>query len=124
MCMIDDGGDRYRYSQTKQPLARKEHVCGECGRQIAAGEHYEAFRGLLADFGWRTEQTCVHCVAAREWLTVNCGGFVFQGVQQDLEEHFESTAGSLWLGRAIIGMKRKWIGLSPLGQPPRIAREA
>lgn len=107
MCMIDGAEPYYPYT-TKQSIARKEHVCDECGRAIAPGERYERMTGML-ERQWDTAKTCSHCIWARDWLTGECGGYCHYGVLEDLEEHWTSELiRDLDLGRRIVGMRRKW----------------
>lgn len=105
MCMID-GGEPYELSDVAVRKARKSHVCGECKREILPGEEYETYRGLY-DGMWYGHKTCRHCIAAREWLSVVCSGFLFESVRDDLKEHFDQGYGP-WLGRAVISMGRGW----------------
>lgn len=110
MCMIEDCDDYSIVWSKKKHRASKAWTCDECGRTIAAGEHYERFQGLSCDKYWWTCRTCAHCLVAREWLNRECGGFVYAGVREDLEDHWSD--GPLMrvpsLGRLIVGMRRRW----------------
>lgn len=91
--------------------ARKPHECGECDRFIFVGEPYEYATGLSVDSDtWYTNHTCAHCIAARSFLIKECNGYLMQGVLEDLEEHWQEDTlyRSHWLGRAILGIRRKW----------------
>lgn len=107
MCMYD--GDSYwKMASSKTVRANKEHRCSECGRAIVSGERYESFTGLSADWdGWFYSKTCEHCVAARRWLEVECRGWLYEAVREDLAEHFGEQP-DLALGRLIVGMRRAW----------------
>lgn len=105
MCMIDDS-EPLTLLVDAQPLARKSHRCGECGRVIEPTERYERHEGVC-DGEWETHKTCLHCVAVRKWLSRVCRGWVYTMVDEDLLEHFREGYG-LWLGRAYVGMRRKW----------------
>lgn len=111
MCRVDEA-DPWKVFHSERRTARKEHVCDECRRTIAPGETYQYARGMLYD-GWnRWDQykMCAHCLWAAQWLTEQCGGYLFNGVQEELEEHWheEPLLRSPSLGRRIIGMRRKW----------------
>ena len=105
MCMVDDNEKIQVLSHTK-PRARKAHKCGECNRTIEPGETYERTAGV-ADGYFETYITCEQCVAVREWLAKVCSGWVYTMVGEDLQEHFREGYG-IWLGRAAIGVRRKW----------------
>ena len=107
MCMIYGAEETPEFFVKQTPTARKAHRCGECGRTIRPGEIYERVRGKWnGDVG--TEKTCAHCVAARAWLEKHCVGYLFQGVQEDLWEHWRSEYRQDRLGRLVVGMRRKW----------------
>ena len=109
MCMVDDAEPSKVYHQIER-VARKRHRCDECGRMIEPGERYEA--AAMMDYGgyWFACKTCPHCIAARRWLSDECGGWVYAGVYEDLFDHWQDDTllRSLWLGRVLIGMRRKW----------------
>ena len=110
MCMYDpheqDGGV---YFGSGPRRARKEHICGECRRAIRKGERYFRAAGVQDGYAWDAKQ-CAQCAAAAGWLVKECGGFLFGGVQQDLEEHLDEVTGGAWvaLARLVIGMRHKW----------------
>lgn len=120
MCMIDNADGKW---DALEPLhmvvARKAHRCGECQRVIQSGEQYE--RGAFADdYGISTVKTCAHCVAVRSWLDVQCDGFLFQGVLEDLEEHWQDDTllHGRYLALAIAGMRKRWARAD--GTPMRV----
>lgn len=108
MCMIDDA---YwcDFEVTEYPRARKEHRCGECDRTIQRGERYrrtvQKFEGDVS--AWKM---CAHCEAAASYLVEHCNGYLVGGVREDLEEHWNARVPDdrLFLGRAIVGMRRRW----------------
>lgn len=108
MCAIDDG-ERYDFYRNAMRKARKARPCSECGREIQAGESYECAEGMY-DSTWYRHATCSHCIAARLWLKVECGGWLHEGVLEDLEAHWGegSSYTSVWLGRAIVGLRKQW----------------
>lgn len=106
MCMFD--GDSYwKFDRYKVRRAAKAHRCDECGRTIERGERYEFFTGLAEEDYWYTNHTCIHCLGAREWLRIECSGWLFEAVFEDLQEHFDEQP-DLHLGRMLVGMRRKW----------------
>jgi hypothetical protein len=63
MCDIG-GGDAPRIFNETYPVARKEHVCCECGGVINIGEKYQNCSGLWDYF--HTYKTCSFCADVRE----------------------------------------------------------
>ena len=95
--------------EAQQRTARKPHVCQECWRTIAKKERYFFTAGVGED-GFFASKTCRHCKIAQEWLTKECGGFLFRGVEDDILEHI-AEAGyhtPLSLAKIAVGMRRKW----------------
>lgn len=117
MCMIEMA-EPWQVYEEKQVTARKPHACGECQRTIEPGERYEQ-TSALGDGSWQRYRTCRHCLAARAWLSAVCNGWIFGFVLEELEEHWDEDLlyRGFWLGRAILGMRRKWRGLEPLPDP-------
>ena len=110
MCAIDLCDDPPKFHESSHRKARKEHRCDECRRVIAKDERYEYVFLVDYDGNPGEQRTCAHCEAARSWLRVTCGGWMYEGVRDDLQEHFGegSAYRSVWLARAIVGMRRKW----------------
>lgn len=108
MCAIDDA-EGWQFGSIEQRRARKPHCCIECGREIAAGEQYQYARGYY-DGSWYTYRSCRNCTAARTWLVIECGGSLFHGLSEELQEHWDygSEYRSMWLARALVGLRRKW----------------
>ena len=104
-----DNCDRAEFIHALMHKARKTHRCGECFRDISAGEQYESVFGKWeGDFS--SHKTCVHCCAARKWLERECNGYVYGGIKEDIQDHFYEVSPykMLELGRLIVGMRRKW----------------
>lgn len=122
--MINDC-DTYALYETKMRRANKHRVCDECSRQIERGETYRYAKGLY-DGRWEHHAMCAHCSAAAEWLLSVCNGYQHCGVREDLVEHwtYSETYRSVWLARAIAGMRRRWCRrdgtLLPVPGPPPI----
>lgn len=108
MCMIDSAEDSDFYSETWRK-ARKEHRCEECRRTIVAGELYKR-HAMALDGSVSVFLHCPHCSAAASWLVKHCGGYLCAGVEDDLFEHWEEhyDGDRMFLGRAIVGMRKKW----------------
>ncbi len=109
MCMIDFAEDSDFYSETWRK-ARKEHRCDECRRTIAVGERHKR-HAMALDGSVSVYLHCLHCSAAASWLVKHCGGYLCAGVEDDLFEHWgEHYDGDrLFLGRAIVGMRKRWL---------------
>ena len=105
MCMYD-GDDPPAFYNATTPTARKAHRCCECRRTIEPGERYESVTAKW-DMGVSTYKTCRHCDAAKHWLEVECNGYLFEAVEEDLEQHFDEQP-DLHLGRLIIGIRHQW----------------
>lgn len=122
MCSIDsaDPCDLYR---SEFRTAAKPHACYECGNQIVKGDRY-LYASMLYDGRWTTCHTCPHCLAAGRWLQLVCGGYLHGGLADELEEHWNEDPlyRSHWLGRAILGMRRRWWGMDPLPDPEPVLR--
>lgn len=109
MCMIDDADGRWDTLRLGMVIARKDYQCAECRRPIVRGERHESgvFKG---DYGLDAFRTCAHCVWARGWLLVQCNGFCYSGVLEDLREHWEENweLRSRDLLHRINGMRHRW----------------
>jgi hypothetical protein len=113
-------------SRSAERRARKEHRCGECGRAIQPGEIYLYAFLVIEGFGC-SFKTCAHCRVAEEWLSANCGGWVYEEVLEEIEEHgVEYPALAERLKAFAQKMRAKWSeadgSLLPLpALPPSIA---
>lgn len=105
MCMIDDG-ERYTVYHATVAKARKVYRCDECRRDIQKGESYRRTVGLY-DGHWSTNKVCSHCMVAAEWLLTNCGGYMDNGVLDDIREHVDEYR-RMDLARLVVGMRHKW----------------
>jgi hypothetical protein len=104
MCQFDWNDDSVSPLTTLDRVARKPHKCVECARVIDPGERYR-FETVLFDGKIWTYKTCAHCMAVRDWLTKQCGGFLYEGVKEDFLEHEYEQPGRSVL-RAIVAMDR------------------
>lgn len=106
MCMIDDCDERVNILSDREYTARKPHKCGECGRQISPGERYKVEFGVISGHTERYK-TCAHCLVARQWLSDNCGGWVYEGIEEDFREHAQDYQ-RFDLCRVAVGMANQW----------------
>ena len=107
MCMVDGNDDVCEIWRTKRiKAARKEHKCSECYRQIRLTEPY-LYVFYIYDGHPENFHICQHCEVATAWLCHNCGGFLVQGVFEDIEQHCEGGF-PLGLHRLRWGMANKW----------------
>lgn len=122
MCRVDDS-DPWKFFNAEIRHARRPYKCCECGRHIAIREAYRYAIGRMDDQVY-TYRTCQHCEAAGHWLLIVCGGFLFEGLLEELVEHWEEspTLRSITLARLIAGMRHQWYdGRSPLPDRAAIA---
>lgn len=109
MCMYDYSEPAQLLSASS-PKARKDHKCDECRRVICKGEIYKA-ESTLYEGEFSAHKTCTHCMVAREWLSDECGGYVWSAVVEDIGEHVSERKGydeGVDLARMYVGMRRKW----------------
>src|SRR5882757_11287809 len=86
MCMADpddDGPDIYRLTY---PVARKDYRCSECSTVISKGVKHAKHTGLQEDEWW-TFRICMDCDEACDWLSEECGGYLFRRVAEDIADH-------------------------------------
>lgn len=88
MCMIDYADEPFVVHREQERTSRRVRECGECGALIAKGDRYHAGAGLF-DGRWSTYTTCMACWDGPcAWLEESCGGWLYLGVMEDLEEHW------------------------------------
>lgn len=108
MCAVDYG-EPTDVARIELRKARKQHKCDDCGRIIEPRETYTHWV-FLSEGYWSKGACCAHCRAASKWLVEQCGGFLYVGILDDLEEHWneEPLLCSMRLGRLIVGCRRRW----------------
>jgi len=107
MCMIDDAEPSEFYSE-RRPVAKKNHTCDECGRTILPGEKYYSSSGKHEGY-FCYSKMCAHCEIGANLLITHCGGFVWEGVLDDLVEHIhESLPWSRTAAKIVVAARRKW----------------
>jgi predicted RNA-binding Zn-ribbon protein involved in translation (DUF1610 family) len=82
-------GESYDYSDERSVVARKIHVCCECGDVINRGEEYEYFKGVF-DGEWEVHKTCKPC---RRIGSDYCLCVPFGQLWEYLEECIEGEGG-------------------------------
>ncbi len=112
MCRVDDAEGVWLGTTIQK--TRKHRRCDECHRDIAIGERYERAKWLF-DGQFDTNTACEHCVAARTWLDVHCGGWVTGTLLEELEEHVAEGYKEDRLHRLLVGVKRRWQRFSGAG---------
>lgn len=84
--MCDCDCERPKAYSESHPVARKTHLCCECGKSILPGERYHVFSGIY-DFGCETYKTCESCEAMRAAYEKETGECVcFTGLREALCE--------------------------------------
>lgn len=83
-CSRDDG-DLPEFYREETPIARKVHVCCECGGNIEPGQKYHKAVGV-----WEGEFKAYHTCWPCESIRANyCpGGFVFGGLAETINNCF------------------------------------
>jgi PHP family Zn ribbon phosphoesterase len=111
MCMVDYSEGSWQVYDAAMIVGRTDHKCSECGRTIKKGERHERTDARDSEFGWMHFRTCAHCIEARKWLKDYCGGWLHEGVSEDLAEHLEEYGWDrrFWPLRAIVPLiQRGW----------------
>lgn len=106
MCMVDMADERVIVLHERQHKARIEHKCRECGRNIRVGEHYTVERYVF-DGSATSHKTCSHCMVVRDWLSAECGGFLYGSIEEDIVEHAREGYG-IEVIKLAVGMRRNW----------------
>ena len=84
VCSIDAadiGFIEFAYGRTV--IARKEHICGECGVEIQPGEKYERFTGKCEGDIF-SAKTCLLCVEVRDCF---CCSYYFGAVWEHIQDY-------------------------------------
>ena len=115
MCRIDDCDGWVSFGNFER-RARKSHKCCDCGREIKTGETYNYGKGLMDGYYFMDAKTCAQCQAAAGWLTAVCNGYLYEGIGEELREHWDEEwqFRCLALGKLCIGHRRRWKDIPPL----------
>lgn len=65
MCTCSCEAEGPEFWRESFPIARKSHVCCECGSIIDPGEKYNHLSGMWNDTGFETFKTCMTCFSIR-----------------------------------------------------------
>jgi hypothetical protein len=74
-------------------MARKTHLCAECGKNMQAKTKYEYFVGVF-DGDLYISKTCLDCVSLRDTFFPS-GGYVFGHVRDYVSEQIYSLRGEV-----------------------------
>jgi len=105
--MIDGADERVRILDERLRKARVRHKCAECYRIIEPGESYLT-ESFVDEGKFNFHKTCAHCQIARQWLSDECGGFIYGSVAEDLQEHAEDSYYGVNVKMLYVGLTRKW----------------
>ena len=91
-CILDvDVGEPIEVLRESYPIARKQHVCYECGKTIAIGERY--FKEATVFCGkFEVYKTCLECLSIRDNLTCS---FYYGRVLEDVAEEIVDSGGNV-----------------------------
>lgn len=92
-CIYVSEWDNPEFFNQKKVKARKEHICGECGRTILKGEEYERFSGNWKNEGFCCYKTCEDCLSVRDAFF--CDGWIFGEVIEGVDEHIREVDGKI-----------------------------
>lgn len=109
MCMVSGNGPDYW--RVDSLVARVEHRCGECCRVIAKGEPFERHFTVYEGSG-HSLVVCSHCAVLCDWLAINCDGWVYEHVVEDILEHARDYRRPD-LARIAVMARNKWTWLRP-----------
>lgn len=85
MCRVGDV-ESVILLKTSTPVAKKPHQCKECCGTIPPGQTYHR-EEFINDGGFSTWKTCLKCLSPRAWLGVECHGWVYGEVIEEIAEH-------------------------------------
>lgn len=105
MCMADSGEGPDFFSDSEQK-ARKQLKCLECRRVIEIGETYRRYFGIHEGEAF-TGKICQHCEVPAQWLSINCGGYMFEAILEDFREH-ASEYRRMDIARIAVMARNKW----------------
>jgi hypothetical protein len=91
-CVIVEHDSYPECHWTESRVARKEHRCCECGKQIKPGEKYEHVAGKW-DGDFMSYKTCDVCCEVRDILF--CDMWVYTSLYEDLAEHINNCGDAL-----------------------------
>ena len=83
-CLIDSisDGEQAQVFRSKDRIAKKEHRCCECGRQILIGEKYRYESGVWG-YGPDSHKTCLDCISVRDVFFCS---WTFGAIWEDMHE--------------------------------------
>lgn len=120
--MIDDA-EPCEFYQRRVITSRKAYKCCECGREISKGEKYQN-ASMKAEGRFYIYKTCIHCHTASLWLEEVCGGYLHEGLIEELEEHLSEynyegeKMRMMFVARCLVGIKMDWKAFKKAGLLP------
>lgn len=105
---VDDLDCCVEFDNKTYPIARKVHICGECGTEIQPGQKYERTANK-SDGDVSTLKTCMDCVSLRDEFF--CSGYMYTRVLEDLREHILGLEGEI-ASECIVNLTpkaRAWV---------------
>lgn len=89
---VGDTEDGQHMLNQKTCIARKVHVCGECGITIDKKTPYE-FEQMVYDGRIDTFKTCMDCMSVRDAMF--CDGWWYEQMWDNVRDHAESVNGQI-----------------------------
>jgi hypothetical protein len=86
MCLIENDDERSSFDREKLRKARKEHKCHECSKKIEKGQNYKEIVSCY-EGSFYLRKHCTTCDMAADWLSKNCGGWVYDHIVDDVLDH-------------------------------------
>lgn len=99
--------------------ARKEHRCNECHRVIEKGEPYRYMTYVEIRYKYGKHLICQHCQIVCQWLSAECGGYLYETVYEDVREHVTEGYG-MGVARLAAGMNMRWRHHGKLMRLPKL----
>jgi len=91
-CVWVDNEGGPEFMKTTTPIARKEHLCSECRRDILKGEKYRIDRGVW-DGEFSSHKICLDCLSLREEFF--CDGWTYEHIWDDMHMFINECRGDI-----------------------------
>ena len=91
-CIYSEGDGEYCTNFImRTPVARKEHICNECGCKIKPGNKYFHER-LVYNGDFDTQRTCIDCMSCRKVFFCT---YSYGTLWEEMEYHIECEDGQI-----------------------------
>lgn len=91
-CDIDvEADERYKQLRKETVKARKEYICGECGKKILKGEQYEYYSGVIRN-RVDSHKTCMDCLSVRDAFF---SSWSFGDLWEDVRNYISDVEGDI-----------------------------